>query len=855
LAEKRVALVIGNSAYVHVAKLPNPRNDAKDIAAVLRRLGFEVVEGIDLDKPGMERSIRKFSASLDGADVALFFYAGHGLQVNGQNYLAPVTARLDSEAALDFDMVSLNLVLRQMERAKRTNLVFLDACRDNPLLKDLARSMGATRSASLSRGLARVKTVVGTMISYATSPDQVALDGTGRNSPFTTALLKHIETPGLDIANMMITVRQDVLKLSNGKQIPWDHSSLTGRFYFKPGANQANPPDIKPNPNTGNTANPAIELSFWNSVKDSKNPQMLQAYLDRYPAGIFSGIAKIRIDALKGGKQVRLDPDNKPRPNGLITRSIHDCDRLAGHPADPDKMAPGLVMQKIAATRAIQACRQALDDAPDTARYMYQLGRAHLANYNITDGIVWLEKSANKGYVAAMYSLGGTYFGGRYGRRDDAKAFQWMSKAADAGFGYALIRMGRLYQNGRGTAKNAARALEYYRRAADKGLAAAMLALAQLYRKGVASPEGSVAKDMSQAIRWFERAADRGNAQAAVDFGQILENGTHIARDYRRAAALYRKAADKGHYGAMALIGLQYQLGKGVAKDVYEAARWYRKAADKGNRWAMNRLGLFYQNGTGVGRDYAQALRYYRKSADRGFIDAYNNIGVIYGRGLGVSQDYAEAARWYAKAQAKNHLTATYNLGWQYYNGKGVARDYAKAWDLFSNAAERNKADAMFYLGYMSAKGFGTTKSYSRAMSWYRRAADKGHAGSMTNIGFMYERAQGVPKNLKTAAQWYIKAANGGDANGMNNLGWFYNGGLGIGRNGTMAAKYFLKALKRGNANAKATFGRHLPKLTRATKLAVQRQLREAGVYNGAVDGSIGAGTKRALEAYVRLGR
>jgi uncharacterized caspase-like protein len=197
-AEKRVALVIGNAAYVHASVLTNPVNDAQDISAVLRRLGFQVIEGKDLNKSAMTRQIRRFSGAIADADVALFFYSGHGLQVNGINYIAPIDAKLASEADLDFDMVPLSLVLRQMGRMERTNLVFLDACRNNPMLKDLARSMGVTRGANLTRGLARVSAGVGTMIAYATSPDQVAYDGTGRNSPFTTAVLKHIETPGQD---------------------------------------------------------------------------------------------------------------------------------------------------------------------------------------------------------------------------------------------------------------------------------------------------------------------------------------------------------------------------------------------------------------------------------------------------------------------------------------------------------------------------------------------------------------------------------------------------------------------------------------------------------------------------------
>lgn len=231
--KKRVALVIANAAYKHTSELKNPANDGRDMVAALRRLDFKVIEGFDLDHGGMRRKIREFTTAIDGADVALFYYAGHGLQVAGKNYLAPVNAKLERESDLDFETIQLNLVLRQMEREKRTNLVFLDACRDNPLTQRLARSMAVTRSASIGRGLARVESGVGMLISYATSPGMVALDGQGRNSPYTAALVKHIEKPGIGINDLMIKVRQDVLATSRGKQVPWEHSSLTGNFVFK----------------------------------------------------------------------------------------------------------------------------------------------------------------------------------------------------------------------------------------------------------------------------------------------------------------------------------------------------------------------------------------------------------------------------------------------------------------------------------------------------------------------------------------------------------------------------------------------------------------------------------------------
>lgn len=233
LAEKRVALVIGNAAYVHANKLANPKNDATDMAANLKALGFEVILGTDLDKRGLDGKVRDFARALETSDAGVFFYAGHGLQVGGQNYIIPVDAKLESERDLDFETVRLDFVLRQMElnRDQKTNIVFLDACRDNPLARNLARSMG-TRSTSIGHGLAQVDAGVGTFVAFSTQPGNVALDGSGRNSPFASALTKRIKEPGRNLNAIMIDVRRDVLAATSGKQVPWDHSALTGDFFF-----------------------------------------------------------------------------------------------------------------------------------------------------------------------------------------------------------------------------------------------------------------------------------------------------------------------------------------------------------------------------------------------------------------------------------------------------------------------------------------------------------------------------------------------------------------------------------------------------------------------------------------------
>ncbi len=242
-AAKRVALVIGNAAYSQAGALTNPVNDAADMAKALTAFGFDVILGLDLDRRAFDEKLRAFSHALEDADAAVLFYAGHGLQVGGRNYLIPIDASLKGERDLDFEAVQLDFVLKQMEvgRDGKTNIVFLDACRDNPLASNLARSMG-TRSASIGKGLAEVQTGVGTFISYSTQPGNVALDGAGRNSPFTAALAKRVLERGRNLTALMIEVRKDVLKETDGRQVPWDHSALTSDFFFDPGAEASNEP-------------------------------------------------------------------------------------------------------------------------------------------------------------------------------------------------------------------------------------------------------------------------------------------------------------------------------------------------------------------------------------------------------------------------------------------------------------------------------------------------------------------------------------------------------------------------------------------------------------------------------------
>jgi Flp pilus assembly protein TadD len=229
----RLALVIGNGAYVNATPLPNPPNDAAVVAKALRGIGFEVLEGTNLDRAGMERLVRDFLHKAPSARVTLLYYAGHGMQVDGRNYLIPVDAKLAAPSDLAFETLELDKVLAGLDDEARANIVVLDACRDNPLARSFAGKLSGTRSAAVPAGLAGYATVgTGTLIAFATAPGQTALDGSGGNSPFTAAFVKHVRTPGIEVNQMLTRVRVEVASATKNRQVPWANSSLLGEVYL-----------------------------------------------------------------------------------------------------------------------------------------------------------------------------------------------------------------------------------------------------------------------------------------------------------------------------------------------------------------------------------------------------------------------------------------------------------------------------------------------------------------------------------------------------------------------------------------------------------------------------------------------
>lgn len=298
---RRVALVIGNGNYQQpeLPKLPNPSNDAEDIAQVLRGFGFEVIERRNQTLEGMNRAIAEFGSKIGGSEVALFYFAGHGIQVKNQNYLIPVNARIESEASVPYQGVNINQVLDEMDNANSAaNIVLLDACRNNPI-------SGKFRSGR-SRGLASPGVMPkGTVIVYATDPGNVAADGEGRNGLFTAGLLTAFKGKDLSLDGVLTVASAAVEQASGQTQTPYVNGpkTLQKNFHFR----------VTVDPGRGE-----VERTFWNSIERSSNSADFEAYLQQYPNGSYKALAENRLKAMK---TVQPSPAIPPPPAASETAS------------------------------------------------------------------------------------------------------------------------------------------------------------------------------------------------------------------------------------------------------------------------------------------------------------------------------------------------------------------------------------------------------------------------------------------------------------------------------------------------------------------------------------------------------
>ncbi|SDL73539.1 caspase family protein [Aliiruegeria lutimaris] len=597
LAETRVALVIGNSDYESVKALDNPINDASDLAIALEGLGFDVFLGTDLSLDSTLSLASEFGAAAERADVSLLFYAGHGFQVDGQNFLVPVDAEIASAEDITRQTIALNEIVGEMQRSEGIRIVILDACRDNPFGADVIE-LG-------DDGLARVGSDADFLFAYATQPDNVAYDGSGRNSFFTEALLNHIYTPGQDISDLMIAVRKDVLSATGGRQIPWDNSSLTRQFRF----------DTSP-------ATASEDTLLWQVAARSKEPELMELYMDRYPEGAHVREVVAFLDDEAGNQNAtrtlserdydaqaeriwslaqrsRLRPlleyylekypegahraqaqrliQSIPDPNNSTPASI--CARLATHPRDGTASNPGIPFSRLQqnAIAAIQACSAATVQSPDLTHYTALLARATIAAGDVDRAVALYRQAANRGDLRAIVSLAQLYENGLGVEKDMYEAFKLYERAAEGGSHDAMINLAVTLFEGEIVPKDESRGIELLTRAAESGSAKATFNLGVLAQDGVVGrPE--------QALELFKRAARGGEHQGYLAAAILLDEGRGVPRNEKAAARmlLLGAAEDDGDIVSRLANGSD-QWSRGTIKEVQlllQATDLYMSAID-----------------------------------------------------------------------------------------------------------------------------------------------------------------------------------------------------------------------------------------------------------------------------------
>ncbi len=555
----RVALVIGQGAYASAPTLANPPNDARDIAQALRTLGFEVILSVDLDRAQMQNAIAAFGERASRAELSLFYYGGHGLQLANHNYLVPTDAALRTAADIANHTVALDSVIDVLAKSPGQRLVFLDACRENPLKRDEAAPAPA--------GLARVGKAADFLIAFATQPDAVAFDGAGRNSPFAQGLLAHLTTSGVDLANVMISVNHDVIAATGGEQVPWENLSLTKQIYL-----------------AGESASDASpEASLWRLAAPTRDPEMLQIYLQRYPTGPHAGDVRALIASAASAAASRPKDNSaeeeiwrlalssrEPRlielygarfPAGAHAKEAEElaaqleegqtsnkdpgvtCDRLATHPNDATASAPGvdLATLKLNASAAIAACEKAAAASPGGAHYATLQARALFAGGRFDEAIKLYRAAAEAGDARALVSLGRLSETGDHVPRDVAGAYALYEKAAERGGADGAINFAVALTEGKIMPKDLARAYKLLKSAADAGSAIATFDLGKFADDGLGGDKG-------EALALFRRAAALGEPNGYRAAATLLDEGRHIAKDPEAAAGelLRAVAADAG---------------------------------------------------------------------------------------------------------------------------------------------------------------------------------------------------------------------------------------------------------------------------------------------------------------------
>jgi len=552
-ADRRVALVIGNSEYREIPALKNPDKDAEDVSKTFRLAGFEVFAAKDLTKLQFEERFRNYLATADGADLAVVYYSGHGFQIGGENFLIPVDASLKDAADMEVQAIKVDDILRQLRSKSKIQMIILDACRNNPFprkdywLRDQLIVAGGS-------GLAQVTGSQNTLIAFATEPGAVAYDGSGDLSPFSSSFSRRALAPNQEIRSVMAAVRRDVVKTTNGKQVPWENSSLIDDVVLMRGAEQPAPPspDTQQDEQAAERGSQIADAAEAVASRNIRVPvgvgpvplkldlpakdTSISLKLASYPAtGTLSlpdrvlspqsGLMAAEVDKLRYEPQIgsvatvevgfEIRVGNAAKQATMkLSPNVDPCDQAAGEPLDLQGVVRGLMPSEIGGG-AVEACEAAVKAYPDVARFRYELGRALLAAGRIDEARQAIQQAADKGHSRALFALGSIASSGMGTAVDTTKANGLYSTAAEKGDPYAMAAWGRALFNGLGVQRDTGKGLDLLLQAAAMGHADAMKELALIFNEG----RNGVPADPARALAFLKAGMERQDVYSMAILG------------------------------------------------------------------------------------------------------------------------------------------------------------------------------------------------------------------------------------------------------------------------------------------------------------------------------------------------
>lgn len=567
-AETRFALVIGNSTYENTTTLKNPKNDAADMSKALEGMGFDVTMLEDAKLVEMQRALRDFGKKSRGSDISLVYYAGHGMEVDNQNYLVPTDAVLASDQDIEWEAIPLDVLNRAVSGAKGVSMILLDACRNNPFANKMQTSQS---SRSIGRGLAPVEPTNGSLISFAAREGTVADDGNGRNSPYTAALLKHIVEPGVDIRRIFDKVRDSVMATTNKVQQPFVYSSLPGRDVL------LTPKIITPVKATPQINTSSLDLEYWNSVKDTGSADLLQSYLVEFENGKFAKIAKFKLGQLGKPKAKAEAVTVAPKESKSSSESNSEIAGVANNFLRP--------FEKLKHHKA--AAEQGDVNSQFTVGMMYYLGNGIPLDRD--EAVKWFTLAANQNLPKAQYQMG-QFYNGLDANRDYENSIKFYDLAAQNGHIEAQVELAKIYASDYFGSADLEASVKYYSMAAAQNHGEALYQLALAYRSG-----RGIKRDEQKALKLFFDAAKHGESRAYIFVGRMYETGQGVDLDFKTAAQYYEKGVQEGQAVAMYYLGIFYEKGLGVPRDRQKAIDLYKSAAEKGSSLARKQLSRLSQ--------------------------------------------------------------------------------------------------------------------------------------------------------------------------------------------------------------------------------------------------------------------